>query len=170
LGFPILNSLLSGSLSISTLLIETGVGGYAWQVLPSYERAKVHIDNEIQRFSRNIYLDSEDIGGHLSRLLTNALNASAKLAKYRLKMTSPVYILAVVLVPWFKWAYFNAKMSKGELLEAKKSALNHWNTYYANLPLPEEPQSAGPMSATATSTNQTFAQVSLVPLLLILYI
>jgi len=52
-------------------------------------------------------------------LKTNTLNAQAKLLKYRLLLTSPVYFAALVLVPWNKWQYIKSNLTPAKLIEAK---------------------------------------------------
>jgi hypothetical protein len=76
----------------------------------------------------------------MGQLQINALNASAKLKKYRDLLTSPVYVLAIILVPWFKWSYFEGTMTAAEFVKAKKSARDYWNKNYASMPLPKEPK------------------------------
>lgn len=61
--------------------------------------------NQLYAFISNKYLQ-EDAEEERSRLQINTINADAKLLKYRLLLTSPVYYAAVVLIPWMKWEYF----------------------------------------------------------------
>ena len=52
-------------------------------------------------------------------LKTNTLNAQAKLLKYRLLLTLPVYFAALVLVPWNKWQYIKSNLTPAKLIEAR---------------------------------------------------
>jgi hypothetical protein len=72
-----------------------------------------------------------------SRLQTNALNAQAKLLKYRLLLVSPVYILAVVLVPWYKWSYFVSKWNEDKVASARVTAFTYFKDHYSSMVLPE---------------------------------
>ena len=49
-----------------------------------------------------IYDDAEEVIKEQTMLKTNTLNAQAKLLKYRLLLTLPVYFATLVLVPWNK--------------------------------------------------------------------
>ena len=52
-------------------------------------------------------------------LKTNTLNAQAKLLKYRLLLTLPVYFAALVLVPWNKWRYIESNLTPAKLVKAR---------------------------------------------------
>ena len=50
------------------------------------------------------------------------MNASAKLLKYRDLLISLVYIVAVVLVPWMKWEYFETHWEEDEVERGRATA------------------------------------------------
>lgn len=79
--------------------------GYVSDVLPAHNIIREHMRNQLCAFTSNKYLQ-EDAEEERSRLQINTINADAKLLKYRLLLTSPVYYAAVVLIPWMKWEYF----------------------------------------------------------------
>ena len=66
-----------------------------------------------------IYDDAEEVIKEQTMLKTNTLNAQAKLLKYRLLLTLPVYFAALVLVPWNKWRYMESNLTPAELVEAR---------------------------------------------------
>ena len=49
------------------------------------------------------------------------MNVDIKLQKYRALLTSPICYVAVVLVPWIKWEYFEDHMTAEELSTARKA-------------------------------------------------
>jgi len=52
-------------------------------------------------------------------LKINTLNAQAKLLKYRLLLTLPVYFAALVLVLWNKWRYIESNLTPVKLVKAR---------------------------------------------------
>jgi hypothetical protein len=70
--------------------------------MPAYNIMQNHIQDQLQYFNTNEYLQLEDPENERLRPQVNIMNADAKLKKYRALRTSPVYIAAVVLVPWTK--------------------------------------------------------------------
>jgi hypothetical protein len=54
-------------------------------------------------------------------LQINIMNADIKLQKYRALLTSSIYYVAVVLVPWIKWEYFEDHMTIEELSTTRKA-------------------------------------------------
>lgn len=83
----------------------SGTHGYVSDVLPAYNTMREHMRNQLYAFISNKYLQ-EDAEEEKSRLQINTINADAKLLKYRLLLTSPVYYAAAVLIPWMKLQYF----------------------------------------------------------------
>jgi hypothetical protein len=71
-------------------------------------------------------------------LQVNIINADAKLKKYKALLTLPVYIVAVVLVPWTKWEYFEDYIEEEELLAAKKAVQKLWEDEYSRLLVDQE--------------------------------
>jgi hypothetical protein len=64
----------------------------------AYDIMRNHIQEQLQCFNTNEYLQLEDYENERSMLQVNIINADAKLKKYKALLTSPVYIVAVVLV------------------------------------------------------------------------
>jgi hypothetical protein len=70
-----------------------------------------------------------------NRLELNITNALEKLDKYRQLLTSPIYLASVVLMPWYKWTYFEDTLKPSELQEARTKVLKLWNESYASIVL-----------------------------------
>ena len=66
-----------------------------------------------------IYNNAKEVIKEQIMLKTNTLNAQAKLLKYQLLLTSPVYFAVLVLVPWNKWQYIKSNLTPAKLIEAK---------------------------------------------------
>jgi len=67
--------------------------------MPAYNIIRDHMQEQLQAFNTNEYLQAKDPKNERSMLQTNIINADRKLQKYRALLTSPVYYAAVVLVP-----------------------------------------------------------------------
>jgi hypothetical protein len=106
--------------------------------MPAYDIMQDHIQDQLQCFNTNEYLQLEDSENERSRLQVNIMNANAKLKKYKALLTSPVYIAAVVLVPWTKWEYFEDHMKEEELSAAKKAVQKLWEDEYSRLLVDQE--------------------------------
>jgi hypothetical protein len=88
------------------VLILVGNHGYAWQVIPSYDLMQAYIDECLVASTAYDYRTFQDVDEiraasppPLTLIKTNILNAQAKLKKYRDLLISPVYLVAMVLVP-----------------------------------------------------------------------
>ncbi len=77
--------------------------------------------------------DPDGLFDNLQLFRTNILNASAKLSKYRSKLTSPVYYAAVVLIPWQKWEYFEDHLSEEEFVSARIAVQKLWDMQYKTI-------------------------------------
>jgi hypothetical protein len=106
--------------------------------MPAYDIIQNYIQDQLQCFNTNEYLQSEDSENERSRLQVNIMNADAKLKKYRALLTSPVYIAAVVLVLWTKWEYFEDYIEEEELSAAKKAVQKLWEDKYSRLLVDQE--------------------------------
>jgi hypothetical protein len=104
-------------------------------VIPAFNIMKDHIQDQLRIFNTNDFLQLEDIENERSRLQTNIMNADAKLKKYRALLTSLVYYVAVILVPWTKWHYFEDHLTEEELSTAKKAIQKLWEDDYAQIPI-----------------------------------
>jgi len=75
-------------------------------MLPTYNLLQKHLKLQLQAFSFyelvGIHNKVNEVIEEQMLLKTNALNAKAKLLKYRLLLTSLIYFAALVLVPWNK--------------------------------------------------------------------
>jgi len=67
--------------------------------MPAYNIMKDYIQEQLQAFNTNKYLQAEDPENKRLMLQTNIMNVDKKLQKYQALLTSPVYYAAVVLVP-----------------------------------------------------------------------
>jgi hypothetical protein len=67
----------------------------------------------------------------------NIQNAQRKLRKYRDLLTSPVYPVASVLVPWIKWTYLESASSTEELEVHKAAVQAFWDDSYAGIVIGE---------------------------------
>jgi hypothetical protein len=83
---------------------------------------KAHLAESILQSNSNEWLDVDDSSRERATFQTNLLNAQAKLNIYREFLDSPIYILAVVLVPWYKWEYFEQKWTRSKVKSAQESA------------------------------------------------
>jgi hypothetical protein len=101
--------------------------------MSAYDILKEHIKDQLQACNSNEVLQLDDLENERSRLQINIMNADIKLQKYRALLTSPVYYIAVVLVPWIKWEYFEDHMTAEELLTAKKVVQKFWDDEYSGL-------------------------------------
>ena len=106
--------------------------------MPAYNIIKDHIQDQLQIFNTNNFLQLEDTENERSRLQTNIMNADAKLKKYQALLTSPVYYAAVIPVPWTKWHYFEDRMTEEELSTAKKAVQKLWEDDYAQITIDVE--------------------------------
>ena len=79
----------------------------------------------------NAELDDDDPFAEKTKMQSNILNARAKLVKYRKLLKSPIYIIAMVLIPWKKWHYFEKNWTLDEVAEAKLALHEHWLEFYA---------------------------------------
>ena len=93
------------------------------------------MQEQLQAFNTNEYLQAKDPKNERSMLQTNIINADRKLQKYRALLTSPVYYAAVVLVPQQKWDYFEDHLTRGELRTARKAVQKLWDNDYTSLDL-----------------------------------
>ena len=103
-----------------------------WQILPAYDLMKSTIDNALIAVTSNIYLDIDD-QEEKSRIQVNIMNADAKLLKYQQLLISPVYLMAVVLVPWCKWRYFESKWTPAEVGEARIAVQKFYDNHCSSL-------------------------------------
>ena len=79
-----------------------GANGYAHQVLPAYDFLKEKMTEQLYDFMLDDidqYNPAEIAENQLQINITNAIH---KLDKYQQKLTSPIYLAAVVLMPWYK--------------------------------------------------------------------
>jgi hypothetical protein len=67
-----------------------------------------------------------------NQLELNITNAIEKLDKYRQLLTSPVYLASVVLMPWYKWTYFEDTLNANDLGEARTKVQRLWEDSYAS--------------------------------------
>ena len=131
----------------------SGTHGYVSDVLPAYNIMREHMQNQLCGFTSNKYLQEEDAKEERSRLQINTMNADAKLLKYRLLLTSPVYYAAVVLIPWMKWEYFEEHLDSAEFAMAQSKVQKLWENQYAQL-------SVGNSSVNSASIDQNASKVS----------
>lgn len=94
---------------------------------------KAHLAESILQSNTNEWLDVDDSSCERAMFQTNLLNAQARLNIYRELLDSPIYILAVVLVPWYKWEYFEQKWTRSKVKSAQESAFQYFETYYSNM-------------------------------------
>lgn len=73
-----------------------------------------------------------------SQFLINVLNAQDRFEKYYLRLCHPIYIAAVVLVPWQKWQYYKKWHTSTEVDEAKILVKQMYDSYDT----PEAPTSS----------------------------
>jgi hypothetical protein len=112
-----------------------GNNGFVWQVLPAYDFMKFHIERSLDDAMAHDFvdiepgLDDEEEPKH-SRMEINIMNAQSKLKKYRQLLTSPVYIVAMVLIPWIKWEYCDSHWTESEVHAAKVVAQKYWDDHY----------------------------------------
>jgi hypothetical protein len=106
--------------------------------MPAYDIMQNHMQEQLECFNTNEFLQLEDPENERLRLQVNIINADAKLKKYRALLTLPVYIAAVVLVPWTKWEYFEDHMEEEELLAAKKAVQKLWKDEYSGISVNQE--------------------------------
>jgi hypothetical protein len=115
------------------VLIILGNRGFAWEILPAYDFMKAHLAESILQSNSNEWLDVDDSSRERAMFQTNLLNAQAKLNIYREFSDSPIYILAVVLVPWYKWEYFEQKWTRSKVKSAQESAFQYFETHYSSM-------------------------------------
>ena len=120
---------------------ESGRNGFIADVLPAYDYMEEHMTRQLEAFdSVAFYTEGPFVTsmGH-----TNTLNAQAKLKYYKGKNLSPVLYVACVLIPWFKWEFFEDGMSQAELDQAKTIVRDLWNNKYAGIILESDIIDAG---------------------------
>jgi len=79
-----------------------GANRYAYQVLPAYDFLKEKMTEQLYDFMLDDidqYNPAEIAENQLQINITNAIH---KLDKYQQKLTSSIYLAAVVLMPWYK--------------------------------------------------------------------
>lgn len=90
-----------------------------------------HINTAIQATELYTSDDVDDpFEEEKTRVKTNLLNAQTKLHKYRELLDSPVYIVAIILIPWTKWDYFEGNWSQDDVTKAKARAIQYWEEGY----------------------------------------
>lgn len=114
---------------------------------------KDHMDNQLRAVETDEY-DPEGIFDERTLFRTNIQNASAKLLKYRLKLTSPVYYAAVVLIPWMRWDYFEEHLAADELAIARTAVQKLWEEQYKSTDVSTAPISqTSPPAPTTTKSS-----------------
>jgi hypothetical protein len=114
-----------------------GLHGYVGDVLPAYNYMREHMKEQLEFFNPNPNADDLDDDFQRSIIQINIRNATEKLMKYyKLLQLQPIYYVAVVLVPWQKWAYFEDQldeehMTASELRTVKKAIQRLWDDKYA---------------------------------------
>jgi len=113
-------NLLSGRTSAKLFL---GTHSYISNVLLVYTLLREHLESQLQALSSyklvGIYNNAKEVIKQQIMLKINTLNAEAKLLKYRLLLTLPIYFAVLVLVPWNKWRYIESNLTPAKLVEAR---------------------------------------------------
>ena len=113
-------NLLSGRTSAKLFL---GTHSYISNVLLVYTLLREHLESQLQALSSyklvGMYNNAKEVIKQQIMLKINTLNAEAKLLKYRLLLTLPIYFAVLVLVPWNKWRYIESNLTPAKLVEAR---------------------------------------------------
>ena len=107
-------------------------------MLPSYDLIKKGMEEQLFGFELDEVDQSNPQELASKRLELNIINAMQKLEKYRQLLTSPIYLVAVVLMPWYKWTYFEDSMSASDLAQARTKVQKLWQDLYANIEVAED--------------------------------
>jgi len=114
---------------------------------------KFHIEQSLDDATAHDFIDiepSSDDGEEpgYSRMKINIMNAQSKLKKYRQLLTSPVYIVAMVLIPWIKWEYCESHWTEPEVRAAKVVAQKYWDDHYCGAKVGDSTGALGPVAIT----------------------
>jgi hypothetical protein len=121
---------LNGSIFTKLLI---GQNGYAHQVLPSYDLIKSKMEEQLFGFDVDEVDQTSQAELANNRLQLNIINTMKKLDKYRQLLTSPIYFAAVVLLPWYKWSYFEENMDAADSTAARMKVQKLWDDSYASI-------------------------------------
>ena len=69
--------------------------------IDSFDSTTSNLDDDL--YSAN---DTPPANQSIPQFKINLLNSQAKFNKYRKLLVHPIYYAAVVLIPWYKWAFF----------------------------------------------------------------
>jgi hypothetical protein len=114
--------------------------GYVHEILPAYNILQAHLTERLRQFESYHEIDDESLlhrSQQRSMLEINTMNAQRKLNKYRALLVSPVYPIALMLLPWVKWTYLESASTEAQLEEYKKLVQAFYDENYANLDIGE---------------------------------